>query len=200
MAGNFLVKRTVSLPVLAGTRVSGWISEIKWVKLAFCLNCRHWKPTFLPPSIWVHAYWCSLDRYAKKFRSFLKTESSGCFFFFHFCRGQPMFWGSGDGAGRTRRLADSPDKWNSSYLSEENNNPGLDSSSPINDRGNYGGVARQANRITVRFCRWLGCHSPITAVSPDWSSLSPLCSLSAPVLFHLLHCLVLLFPWTCSPG
>lgn len=44
-----------------------------------------------------------------------------------------------------------PNKWNSSYQSEENNNPGLDLSSPINDRGNYAGVARQANRITVRF-------------------------------------------------
>ena len=42
-------------------------------------------------------------------------------------------------------------KWNSSYQSEENNNPGLDLSSPVNDRGNYAHIVRQANRITVRF-------------------------------------------------
>lgn len=63
-------------------------------------------------------------------------------------------------------------KWSSSYQSEENNNPGLDLSSAVNDRGNYAHIARQANRITVRFSLWLGCHSPIIVVSPDWSSPS----------------------------
>lgn len=42
-------------------------------------------------------------------------------------------------------------KYNSSYQSEENNNPGLDLSSPVNDRGNYAHIVKQANRITVRF-------------------------------------------------
>lgn len=64
-------------------------------------------------------------------------------------------------------------KWSSSYQSEENNNPGLHLSLAVNDRCNYAHIARQANRITVRFSLWLGCHSPIIVASPDWSSPSP---------------------------
>lgn len=87
-------------------------------------------------------------------------------------------------------------KWNSSYQSEENNNPGLDLPSPVNDRGNYAHILRQANRITVRFCLWLGCHPPPlllwVLIDPLPLSLITLLSLSLPVLFHLFLCLNLL--------
>lgn len=82
-------------------------------------------------------------------------------------------------------------KWNSSYQSEENNNPRLDLSSPVNDRGNYAHIVRQANRITVRFSLWLGCHPPIIVVPPDWSSPSLSQSLSSP--FHCLSCFIFSF-------
>lgn len=87
-------------------------------------------------------------------------------------------------------------KYNSSYQSEENNNPGLDLSSPVNDRGNYAHIVRQPNRITVRFSLWLGCHPP-NYYCASWLILSfslsiILLSLSLPVLFHLFVCLILL--------
>lgn len=87
-------------------------------------------------------------------------------------------------------------KWNSSYQPEENNNPGLDLSSPVNDRGNYAHIVKQANRITVRFSLWLGCHPPIIVVPPDWSSPSRPQSLSSP--FHCLSCFIFSFVSSCS--
>lgn len=74
-------------------------------------------------------------------------------------------------------------KYSSSYQSEENNNPGLDLSSPINDRDNYARIVRQANRITVRFSLWLGCHPPPHYYFASWLILSFSLSITLPSPF-----------------
>lgn len=129
---------------------------------------------------------------------------------FDLCKGVMWKWipqrqrETGHSAGNAHQSGDG--KYNSSYQSEENNNPGLDLSSPVNDRGNYAHIVRQANRITVRFSPWLGCHPP-NYYCASWLILSfslsiILLSLSLPVLFHLFVCVsffTLSFHSSCSP-
>lgn len=55
-------------------------------RVGFLYELQGLKAYFLPPTIWVHAYGCSVDRYAKK--NFFLFESCG----FSFLLGQPAFF------------------------------------------------------------------------------------------------------------